>query len=70
MTRTLALVAIVSFVLAVGCFAASFAIVGGPFSIDDAWRFHRLSWHDEGSDRPAPPSPPAPPNPPTPPGPM
>ena len=53
MTRTLALVAIVSFVLAVGCFAASFAIVGGPFSIDDAWRFHRQAWPDVGRARPA-----------------
>jgi hypothetical protein len=71
MTRTLILIAIVSFVLAVGCFAGAFAIAGGPFSIDDGWRFHRLSWHDQGgNDRTAPPSSPAPPSPPAPTGPQ
>jgi len=37
--RTLLLVAAVSFVLAIGFFAGAMAIVGGPFYIDDGWRF-------------------------------
>jgi len=41
MIRVLVIVAIVSFMLAVGCFAVAFALAGGPFSIDDHWRFHR-----------------------------
>jgi|GEM_PF-5001449 len=44
MTRTLTLVAIVGFVLALACFAGALAIVGGPFSIDDGWRFHHETW--------------------------
>ncbi len=43
MIRTLATVAGISFVLAVACMAGAFAIAGGPFYIDDAWRFHRDS---------------------------
>jgi hypothetical protein len=46
MIRTLALVAAVSFVLAVGCFAGAFAIAGGPFYIDDTMSFHHTSWTD------------------------
>jgi len=41
MIRTLATIAGLAFVLAIGCLAAAFAIAGGPFSIDDDWRFHR-----------------------------
>ncbi len=41
MTRTLGLIALVSFVLALACFAGAFAIVGGPFSLDDGWRIER-----------------------------
>ena len=51
MIRTLALVAIVSFVLAVGCFAGAIAIAGGPFSIDDGWRFHHIQWRYDGDGR-------------------
>jgi hypothetical protein len=39
--RTLLLVAAVSFVLAIGFFAGAIAIVGGPFYLDDGWRFRR-----------------------------
>ena len=53
MIRTLALIAVVSFVLAIGCLAAAFAIAGGPFSIDDGWRFHRGHWATEVSIDPA-----------------
>lgn len=41
MIRTLATIAGISFILAAACIAGAFAIAGGPFSIDDAWRFHR-----------------------------
>ena len=46
MIRVLVIVAVVSFVLAAGCFGGAFALVGGPFSIDDHWRFHReqVNW--------------------------
>lgn len=44
MIRTLVILAAVSFVLAVVCFAAAFAIVGGPFYIDDDGQFHRTGW--------------------------
>jgi hypothetical protein len=47
MIRTLAIIAAVGFVLAVSCLAGAFAIAGGPFSIDDGWRFHRGSWSGE-----------------------
>jgi hypothetical protein len=40
MIRTLAIMAAVSFALAIGCFAGAFAIAGGPFSIDENWRYH------------------------------
>jgi hypothetical protein len=46
MIRTLVILAAVSFVLTVVCFAAAFAIVGGPFYIDDEGRFHREMWTD------------------------
>lgn len=45
MIRTLTLIAIVSFVLSVVCFAGAFATVGGAFYVDDDWRFHRTSYH-------------------------
>ncbi len=41
MIRTLLLVAVVSFVLAIGFFAGAIAIVGGPFYLDDGWRVRR-----------------------------
>jgi hypothetical protein len=41
MIRTLATVAALAFVLAIGCLAGAFAIAGGPFTIDDDWHFHR-----------------------------
>ncbi len=44
MIRTLVILAIVSFLLSIGCLAAAFAIAGGPFNIDDSWRFHRGTW--------------------------
>lgn len=44
MIRTLAIIALVSFVLSVGCLAGAFAIAGGPFSIDDNFHFHQGSW--------------------------
>lgn len=45
MIRTLAVMAAISFVLSLVCFSAAFAIAGGPFSIDDGWRFHRGEWN-------------------------
>jgi len=42
--RTLVILAIVSFTLSIGCLAAAFAIAGGPFTIDDGWRFHHGTW--------------------------
>jgi hypothetical protein len=44
--RTLLLVAAVSFGLAIGFFAGAFAIAGGPFSIDDGWRFRRADLNE------------------------
>ncbi len=58
MTRTLVLITVIGFVLAVACFAGALAIVGGPFSIDDGWRFHRQTWGGEAVARTRP-SPPA-----------
>ncbi len=49
MIRTLAIIAVVGFVLAVACLAGAFAIAGGPFSIDDGWRFHRETWSQDRS---------------------
>ena len=46
MIRTLSLIAVVSFVLAVICIASATAIVGGPFLIDETGRFHRTTWDD------------------------
>ena len=51
MTRTLVLITVIGFVLAVACFASALAIVGGPFSIDDGWRFHRETWGAVGGER-------------------
>ena len=44
MIRTLIILAVVSFVLSIGCLAAAFAIAGGPFYVDDDWRFHHGTW--------------------------
>ncbi len=44
MIRTLVILAVVSFLLSIGCLAAAFAIAGGPFTIDDGWRFHHGTW--------------------------
>ena len=44
MIRTLFILAGVGLVVAVICLTAAFAIVGGPFYIDDAGRFHRTDW--------------------------
>ena len=52
MIRTLLLVAAVSFVLTIGFFAGAFAIAGGPFSIDDGWRFHRTNLSEEVEHKP------------------
>ncbi len=51
MIRTLVILAIVSFVLTIACFAAAFAIVGGPFYIDDEGQFHREDWHEVNVQR-------------------
>ncbi|HLZ83395.1 MAG TPA: hypothetical protein VKQ54_07480 [Caulobacteraceae bacterium] len=45
MIRTLVILAVVSFMLSIGCIAAAFAIAGGPFNIDDGWRYHRGDWN-------------------------
>ena len=45
MIRTLVILAVVSFVLSIGCLAAAFAIAGGPFTIDDDLRYHRGDWN-------------------------
>lgn len=45
MIRTLAVIALVSFVLAVGCLAGALAVAGGPFTIDDDLRFHPGALH-------------------------
>ena len=47
MIRTLIIIAAVSFALSIGCIAGAFAVAGGPFSIDDHWRFHHGGWLDE-----------------------
>lgn len=54
MIRTLFVLAGVGLVVAVVCFAAAFAIVGGPFYIDDDGRFHRTTWSDVSIERTAP----------------
>jgi hypothetical protein len=46
MIRALIVASVVSFVIAVCCFAAAFAIIGGPFYIDDEGQFHRTDWQD------------------------
>ncbi|MGH7021999.1 MAG: hypothetical protein ACREEB_00250 [Caulobacteraceae bacterium] len=46
MIRTLVILTGISFVVALACFAAAFAIVGGPFYIDDEGQFHRTMWTD------------------------
>lgn len=47
MIRTLLLIAAVSFFLTIGFFAGAVAVAGGPFSIDDGWRFHREMLSDD-----------------------
>ena len=54
MIRTLLLVAAVSFVLAIGFFAGAVAIVGGPFYLDDGWRFRRTYLSDQDVEHHAP----------------
>ena len=54
MIRTLFVLAGVGLVVAVICFVAAFAIVGGPFYIDDDGRFHRTTWSDVDVERQAP----------------
>jgi hypothetical protein len=44
MIRTLVILTVVSFVLSIGCLAAAFAIAGGPFYIDQDFRYHRDGW--------------------------
>ena len=44
MIRTLVILAVVSFVLSIGCLAGAFAIAGGPFYIDPDLRFHHDTW--------------------------
>ena len=51
MIRTLVILAVVSFVLAIGCLVAAFAIVGGPFFIDDNGQFHRTGWDNISVER-------------------
>jgi hypothetical protein len=51
MIRTLFVLAGVGLVVAVICFAAAFAIVGGPFYIDDDGHFHREAWSDVSVER-------------------
>ncbi len=46
MIRTLAIVAVVGFVVCIVSLASAFAIAGGPFTIDDSLRFHHSSWVD------------------------
>lgn len=45
MIRTLLLIAVTSFVLAVGSLTAAVAIVGGPFWIDENGQVHKGDWH-------------------------
>ena len=47
MIRTLLLIAAVSFVLTIGFFAGAVAVSGGPFFIDDNWRFHHSDVSDD-----------------------
>jgi hypothetical protein len=46
MIRLLVILTGVSLVVAIVCFVAAFAIVGGPFYIDDEGQFHRTGWSD------------------------
>jgi len=43
--RTLSLVAVVGFVLALVCFGVAFGLAGGPFSIED-WSVRHWNWRD------------------------
>jgi hypothetical protein len=45
MIRTLTVIAVVSFILAVGCLAGALAITGGPFTIDDQLQYHPGALH-------------------------
>ncbi|HEY7900819.1 MAG TPA: hypothetical protein VIC25_06495 [Caulobacteraceae bacterium] len=46
MIRTLLILTAVSFIVAMVCLAAAFAIVGGPFWIDNNGQFHRADFSD------------------------
>ncbi|MGA2952080.1 MAG: hypothetical protein ABSD80_07595 [Caulobacteraceae bacterium] len=46
MIRLLVILTGVSLVVAIFCFVTAFAIVGGPFYIDDNGQFHRTGWSD------------------------
>ncbi len=50
MIRTLAIITVVGFFLSIGCLIASFAIAGGPFYIDDDFRFHGGGWTADRTD--------------------
>jgi hypothetical protein len=50
MIRTLVIIAAVSFALSIASLAGSFAVAGGPFFIDDHWRFHHSSFSDDDGD--------------------
>ena len=50
MIRTLIIIAAVSFTLCVASLAGAFALAGGPFFIDDHWRFHHSTWSDDNGD--------------------
>jgi hypothetical protein len=44
MIRTLIILAVVSFIVSIGCLATAVAIAGGPFYIDHDLRYHRDGW--------------------------
>ena len=50
MIRTLVLVAVVGFVLSIGCIGAAFAIAGGPFGIRDWMMVHSDDWDWDWND--------------------
>ena len=50
MIRTLSLIAVAGFVVALVCFGVAFGIAGGPFSIQDG-AFRRWNWHTHDHGR-------------------
>ena len=54
MIRTLVIIAIVSFVLSVGCLAGALAMAGGPFTVDEHLQYHPGALHVDYVDPPAP----------------